>query len=688
MPRDLPAFGVSTTSESIRMLWFGREPTHALDGSWARICEEVTSIGRELDEASVFRSDADGLEALAATRDRLVSAPLTLQRALHDAEAKGRDSLRVLLMGRTMAGKSTILEALSHGDGTRRGRGQQRTTRAGDICERPMAELPGVSIIDVPGVGAADGVEDRAFAMAQVSEADIIMWVATTEAAKESTAESLRELGALGKPIIVALNCRRSLSRHGEEFLDDPADLYRGADEHAAVVGRHLAQAGAAMAEVIPIHAEAAWRSTCGGASAGTLRTASRIDDLIDHLGHELTRAPTRKFLSAVDSVRWKVQGELVDLHSACEHIDNAIGTQRMRATTLNRQLCRVVEAYEERATAMVRRVVDVRREWPQKEKVDRRVEQRWEQELAELHEELTTLMSAEADVLAAALLAAAEQEAADWAAVPRRDRAAGEALPGFGRAWIGRSARITLATAAGLTVLFTAPTFVAAAAVAVTALALQSLGSWVLKKWAPTAAVLERHRRRALAEAVQASLEDEESRWLAALGGHVAEVRQALEEDLESNRRTTRHADDVLGTWRSALEAATASLSEIDTATAQGILHLEGRPRAAGSVRRAARSPGIGTVVELDEPVFTELALFPVRLSDSLAPAPAHSGGVLNAALAFPEVTTARLTRSGASLSGGARAVPRLSEIARLLHRFSGTNVTTNFHADPGADT
>ena len=687
-PGETLGFDASTPTESFRLFWFGPEPEQPHDDSWDRIRASVVSIARLLEAASVCGKGTAELEVLTGMRDRLASAPLTLQHALRDAEGHGARSLRVLLMGRTMAGKSTVLEALSHGDGTRRGRGQQRTTRAGDMCERAMVELPGVSIIDVPGVGAADGIEDREFAMAQVSDADIILWVATTEAAKETTAQSLRELGALGKPIIVALNCRRSLVRHGDEFLANPEDLYRDAGEHAAVVARHLAQAGAASVDVIPIHAEAAWRSVCGGTSADAFRAASRIDALIDHLGHELARAPTRKFLSAVDIVRWKVQGELVDLHGACEDLDIAINDQRVRATALYGQLGRVVDTYEEQATAGVRRLVDVRRDWPQDQKVDRRVEQRWQQALADLHEDLTTLMRVEAAALAGSLRATAEQEATDWAALPRGDRDARNALPGFGRAWIGRTARITLAAATGLTALIVAPTLVAAAAITVAAVALQWLGSWALKKWAPTAAVLERHRRRALEEAVGASLDDEESRWLTAIGEQMATLRRALKQQLESNRRTSHLAAEALKEWRTVLEAAAAALSDIDTATAQGVLRREGRLRAASSVKRAARSPGIGTVVELDEPAFTELALFPVRFGEPLAPAPPHSGGVLNAVLTFPEVTAARLGRTCVYLTGDNQAAPRLQEIARLLRRFSGTDVTIAVHDNPGAET
>lgn len=75
---------------------------------------------------------------------------------------------RVVLMGRTMAGKSTLFEYLSGGDGARVGDGRQRYSR--DVCARPVDDL-GIEIVDTPGVGAMDGQEDYEAAFGQVPEA-------------------------------------------------------------------------------------------------------------------------------------------------------------------------------------------------------------------------------------------------------------------------------------------------------------------------------------------------------------------------------------------------------------------------------------------------------------------------------------------------------------------------------------
>ncbi len=117
--------------------------------------------------------------------------------------------MRVVLMGRTMAGKSTLLAALTGGSAERIGVGAQRTSR--DVFAAPALDLQDVEIVDTPGVGAKDGAEDVALAMAEVPGADLVLWVASNDSFQEETAQALRAVAFRGKPVVVALNCRASL---------------------------------------------------------------------------------------------------------------------------------------------------------------------------------------------------------------------------------------------------------------------------------------------------------------------------------------------------------------------------------------------------------------------------------------------------------------------------------------------
>ena len=91
--------------------------------------------------------------------------------AITETSTAGRP-MRVVLMGRTMAGKSTLLAALTGGSAERIGVGAQRTSR--DVFAAPALDLQDVEIVDTPGVGARDGAEDVALAMAEVPGADLV----------------------------------------------------------------------------------------------------------------------------------------------------------------------------------------------------------------------------------------------------------------------------------------------------------------------------------------------------------------------------------------------------------------------------------------------------------------------------------------------------------------------------------
>lgn len=78
----------------------------------------------------------------------------------------------VTLFGRTMAGKSTLMEILTEGDGKTIGKGAQRTTR--DVRQYTWEVL---EITDVPGIGTLDGEEDEQIAIEAAKTADLILFL-------------------------------------------------------------------------------------------------------------------------------------------------------------------------------------------------------------------------------------------------------------------------------------------------------------------------------------------------------------------------------------------------------------------------------------------------------------------------------------------------------------------------------
>lgn len=57
-----------------------------------------------------------------------------------------------------------------------------------DVFAAPALDLQEVEIVDTPGVGAKDGAEDVALAMAEVPGADLVLWVASNDSFQEETA--------------------------------------------------------------------------------------------------------------------------------------------------------------------------------------------------------------------------------------------------------------------------------------------------------------------------------------------------------------------------------------------------------------------------------------------------------------------------------------------------------------------
>ena len=109
---------------------------------------------------------------------------------------KDLSKFSITLFGRTMAGKSTLMEVLTEGDGSAIGMGAQRTTR--DIRRY---EWNGLAVTDVPGIGAFEGEEDTRLAFDAAKTADLIVFLLTDDAPQAVEADCFRQVKDLGKPV-------------------------------------------------------------------------------------------------------------------------------------------------------------------------------------------------------------------------------------------------------------------------------------------------------------------------------------------------------------------------------------------------------------------------------------------------------------------------------------------------------
>ena len=116
------------------------------------------------------------------------------------------EKFSITLFGRTMAGKSTLMEVLTEGDGSAIGMGAQRTTR--DIRRYVWN---GLAVTDVPGIGAFEGEEDTRLAFDAAKTADLIVFLLTDDAPQAVEAECFSQVKDLGKPVIVIMNVKVSI---------------------------------------------------------------------------------------------------------------------------------------------------------------------------------------------------------------------------------------------------------------------------------------------------------------------------------------------------------------------------------------------------------------------------------------------------------------------------------------------
>jgi hypothetical protein len=220
-------------------------------------------------------------------RTKAIAEDLRLDmRALLNTQRARTEPFQIALFGRTKSGKSTLYGALSREPGAERhiGKGGDRTTQ--DIRTYPAA---GILFVDVPGICAygQEGRFDEQVARTIVEPSDVILFMVTDDGVHEPELEALYQLRLFNKPLILVHNLKLGLddkftldrARKGRERVFEERTL----DEHSRRIDRYFRERGINGPDrVIPIHADAAWRSIReqDPAMARWFRDFSRIADL------------------------------------------------------------------------------------------------------------------------------------------------------------------------------------------------------------------------------------------------------------------------------------------------------------------------------------------------------------------------------------------------------------------------
>ncbi len=226
--------------------------------------EELTNFIKQANDLTELKDESlmTMLESLNDTISNNLHLGLKNIEDSIDKKKRNLSTFTVTLFGRTKAGKSTIREALTKGNGESIGRGSQRTTR--DIREYYWNNL---RIIDTPGISAYEGEEDVKIAESVIDESDLIMFLVTNDSVQETEFEKLIQLRSQNKPIIILLNVKEDIDDElfREIFLENYKDII-SLNGQAGNIERIKEYSkkylGSSNFQIIPIHALSAFRST------------------------------------------------------------------------------------------------------------------------------------------------------------------------------------------------------------------------------------------------------------------------------------------------------------------------------------------------------------------------------------------------------------------------------------------
>jgi hypothetical protein len=177
---------------------------HGPNGQVAGVAGRLLATLDEVDAATA--QEAHGLD-YASLKLHIVRAREVVEDLLAEVGRVRGDAARVVCIGRTKAGKSTLRFVLTGEGAEGIGKGGQRTTSV-PITYR----WRGIDIVDTPGVGAYKGAVDDASALAATADADLVVWVAGSDSQQPATVAPVLQAIAPGIPVHVVVNHKQAFT--------------------------------------------------------------------------------------------------------------------------------------------------------------------------------------------------------------------------------------------------------------------------------------------------------------------------------------------------------------------------------------------------------------------------------------------------------------------------------------------
>ncbi|WP_028064613.1 GTPase [Solirubrobacter soli] len=234
----------------------GLETVSKLEEHVAQVSRECVVLARE---TAARHGDQSGSEVLA-------SLETALRASQADASARferQRERLRtfnLVLFGRTGAGKSSLIEALSGGDGQPISQGESDwTTDVRDVRWRSCR------LFDTPGIGGWGRTVARADlearAQAAVEDADVVVLCFDTQSQQAGEFRKVADwVAQYGKPVVAVLNSRNARWRFYDRVRRESTrrGMSRSVHEHAGNISDELARIGLVDVPVVAIHTQRA----------------------------------------------------------------------------------------------------------------------------------------------------------------------------------------------------------------------------------------------------------------------------------------------------------------------------------------------------------------------------------------------------------------------------------------------
>lgn len=620
---------------ALRVL-FGEEPE--LSDPWPQLRDVLAAFAAHTTEIrDQALHDAEDLEGVAAgllRADR--ESWLPWQGATEDSDAP----MRVVLMGRTMAGKSSLLSALSGAHFDRIGDGRQRFSR--DVFTAIPTMSDRIEVVDTPGVGARDGAEDFEMAFSAALHADLILWVASSDSLQKETARALRLIGVIGKPIIVVLNCRQSLDGVGrQKLLRFPERVFGNQEGLVGEIRRHMAAAAVEPLDVVYVHALAATKALAGGGQIDeVLYEASRIDGLTGALNREYaTHSESRRALRMVDGQRrqaddlttWLANGSMM-LRAHAEH-------DRRQNEDVHARLARVSRSAAEAMASDIAVAVSRRRDWHLTvSEFGKSLQSTWDEEISALQADLNKTLGDRFSRLTADVESTIADAAAEWARVSS-DQFALRDISGFdsvlgnrlARAGIGIGALAGFALGAQIGAalgLAAGPLAVLTSIVGgIVGMSVKPLRGLVDRVFLGKDGVL-RKRREQVTRQIGPLLDRVGDEYERAVEEQLGKVRGLLALERARSEERSAALDHLADLWTQRSEALGALIRELDKETTSALLRIAGRERLSRSLKRATRVPGVCILAEFEDTAFWESWLFPPDIGERLASGNTPSAG------------------------------------------------------------